>query len=413
VIHAPCATPRRRAAQLIGARPPGIRRTAPCDHYQHTPPRHPLTAHHRRTGQRRTRERHCLNPLTLTEARILAAHDNGTITGHPAALARLQADGLITNRQPDSGAHQITDAGRAAYEQWKANYGPPKPAPASGVLPKLPGRQHDAIITAARRPDHLLPGIGSGAPDCFNQRTLAAVHATDYADIRPCEHGVVHGSYEQSGRSLYLTPTGREYARQRGNIPCSRRRIVIIACGSRKAEPSWERFGYRDVIPAGQLYTGPYHRSLRLAADALTNQTLIRILSARHGLVPLKRPLFPYDTRLGNQDAITQEQIARHTAALDLDDAHVIFLGGRGYARLLRQSVPHALTPLTGGMGDQRAQCHTVSRSAHLAAAWWTIAARLADHWAGELQRNDPMPTRVPPAGLRPPAAGSSRGAGR
>lgn len=251
------------------------------------------------------------------------------------------------------------------------------------MLPRLPARQHDAVLAAARRPDHLVPGIDDHVPGFFNQRTLAAVHGAGYADIRPCEHGVVHGSYGQSGRSLYLTPAGREYARQRGNIPCSRRRIVIMACGSRKAEPSWEKFGYRDAIPAGQLYTGPWHRSLRLAADALTDQTLIRILSARHGLVPLERPLFPYDTRLGDRDVITSERLALQTAALDLDDAHVIFLGGTGYARLLTQSVPHALTPLTGGIGDQRAQCHAVARSTHPAAAWWTVAARQADREAG------------------------------
>jgi hypothetical protein len=147
----------------------------------------------------------------------------------------------------------------------------------------------------------------------------------------------------------------------------------------KKAEPSWEKFGYRDVIPAGQLYTGPWHRSLRLAADALTDQTMIRILSARHGLVPLERPLFPYDTRLGDRDVITPERMARQTAALDLDDAYVIFLGGRNYARLLQQSVPHTLTPLSGGLGNQRAQCHAVSRSPNLGAAWWTAAVRLAN----------------------------------
>ncbi|WUH90400.1 hypothetical protein OG900_10000 [Streptomyces sp. NBC_00433] len=290
------------------------------------------------------------------------------------------------------------------------------PAPATGVLPKLPGRQHDAILAAAHRPDHLLPGIGSGAPESFNQRTLAAVHAAGYADMRPSTYAALDGTYEQTRRPLYLTPAGREYARQRGNIPCSRRRIVIIACGSAKAKPSWDKFGYRDVIPAGRLYTGPYHRSLRLAADALTDQTLIRILSARHGLVPLSRPLFPYDTRLGNQDAITPEQMARHTAALDLDDAHVIFLGGRDYARLLKQSVPHALTPLTGGLGDQRAQCHAVARSADLASAWWTIAARLTDHgYEGSptvesLQAQTPP---LPPAGSRQPGASQGRGARR
>lgn len=97
------------------------------------------------------------------------------------------------------------------------------------MLPRLPARQHDAVLAAARRPDHLVPGIDDHVPGFFNQRTLAAVHAAGYADIRPCEHWVVHGSYEQSGRSLCLTPAGREYARQRGNIPCSRRRIVIIS----------------------------------------------------------------------------------------------------------------------------------------------------------------------------------------
>lgn len=36
--------------------------------------------------------RHRLNPLTPTGARILAAHDSGTVSGHPATLTRLQAD---------------------------------------------------------------------------------------------------------------------------------------------------------------------------------------------------------------------------------------------------------------------------------------------------------------------------------
>lgn len=91
----------------------------------------------------------------------------------------------------------------------------------------------------------------------------------------------------------------------------------------------------------------------------------------------------------------------------------MIFLGGRGYAQWLRQSVPHALTPLTGGIGDQRAQCHAVARSTHLAAAWWTIAARQADREAGNAPTTQPMPARGAPAGPRPPAAGSNRGAGR
>jgi len=309
----------------------------------------------------------------------------------------------------------MTEAGQLASEQWAATYGPPIQPPPPGHLAKLPARQHVALTTAACRPDHLLPGIGSGAPQSFNQRTLAAVHTAGYADMRPSAYAAIRGTWEQSRRPLYLTPAGREYARQHANIPCSQRRIVIIACGSKKAEPSWDSFGYRDVIPAGQLYTGPYHRSLRLAADALTDQALIHIFSARHGLIPLSRPLFPYDTRLGDQNAVTPEQVARHTAALDLDDAHVIFLGGQEYASLLQQSIPHALTPLTGGLGNQRAQCHAVARSTNLTAAWWTTAARLADHGAPQPPKDEPIPARVPHAAgnPRPPGPGGSRGSRR
>jgi hypothetical protein len=310
----------------------------------------------------------------------------------------------------------MTDAGRAAYEHWKSQYGPPVPTPASGVLPKLPGRQHVAIVAAARQPDHLLAGIGSGAPESFNQRTLAAVHAAGYADMRPSTYAALRGTWEETRRPLYLTPAGREYARQRGNVPCSRRRIVIISCGSAKAEPSRETFSYRDVIPAGQLYTGDYHKSLRVAADALTDQSLIRIMSARHGLVTLKRPLHPYNTRLGDEDAVTPEQMTRHTATLDLDDAHVIFLGGRDYATLLTQSVPHTLVPLTGGLGDHRAQCHAIRRSPDLARTWWEAAVRLADHDAGALPKGEPAQARAPllsSANPRPSAGGSARGARR
>jgi hypothetical protein len=40
-----------------------------------------MTAHRQLTSQHRTRKRHDLQPLTLTGARILAAHQNGILTG--------------------------------------------------------------------------------------------------------------------------------------------------------------------------------------------------------------------------------------------------------------------------------------------------------------------------------------------
>lgn len=186
-----------------------------------------------------------------------------------------------------------------------------------------------------------------------------------------------------------------------------------MVCGAKKAQPDYATYGYRNVIPAGQLYTGAYHRSLRRAADALTDQSLIWIMSARHGLVPLKRPLFPYDTRLGDEDAVTAEKLAAHTAALGLDDADVIFLGGQQYATLLKQSVPHALTPLRGGLGDHRAQCHAVSRSTALADSWWKSASHLADHDAEALPEVGLTHSRVPlPPSIHPSPPATARGTG-
>jgi len=44
-----------------------------------------------------------------------------------------------------------------ALAQRKAEHGPTVPPPAPDLLPKLPGRQHDAVIAAASPPDRLLP----------------------------------------------------------------------------------------------------------------------------------------------------------------------------------------------------------------------------------------------------------------
>ena len=84
-----------------------------------------------------------------------------------------------------------------------------------------------------------------------------------------------------------------------------------------------------------------------------------------------------YNMRLGDPGSITPEQMRRHTASLDLADADVIFLGGREYAELLRDSVPHAFCPLTGGMLTQRRTCREVRESRGKQDAWWSQAAEL------------------------------------
>lgn len=176
---------------------------------------------------------------------------------------------------------------------------------------RLPEQQHNAVLAAAQRPDHLIPGIEDGfVPKhvIFNKRTLVSVHRAGFGDMRPSAYFDRQGSYEDSAASLFLTQAGRAYARQFG-VPCQRRRVVVLQCGDKKAEPSWEKYHYRGVIPAGQLYIGPYHRSLRLTASALTNPFLTWIMSAWHGLIPLKRPLGRYNVKLGDPKAITPEKM--------------------------------------------------------------------------------------------------------
>ncbi|MFD3422465.1 DUF6884 domain-containing protein [Streptomyces decoyicus] len=320
-----------------------------------------------------------MTTLSPSGAKILDANENGTVGGHAAALAKLEGDGLII---PHCGTHRMTEEGWAALVAWRQAHpergtGPDLPP----IPPKLPAKQHEAIVTAAQRPDQLVAGrddraYWKGEP-WFNGRTLTAVYRAGYAAPfpQPWHHGDTAWG-ETIGGSLYLTPAGRAYARVRGNIKVHRRKVVIIACGAEKKPiPEGQRHGW----PAGELYTGQYHRSLRLAADALTFPDLIFIISAAHGLVPLDRCLSPYDVTLGSEKAITAKRIAGHTAGLGLGDADVTFLGGQEYAALLAPSVPHLLAPLAGGLGDHRGTCKRVREDAALREAWWKEAAALHD----------------------------------
>ncbi|MEU0857453.1 DUF6884 domain-containing protein [Streptomyces griseofuscus] len=322
-----------------------------------------------------------MTDLTPTGARILDANENGMVSGHAAALAKLEGDDLVIPHSDEGGTHWMTEAGWAALDTWRqAHPGRATVPDLPSIPPKLPAKQHEAIVTAAQRPDQLVAGRDDRAywrgEPWFNGRTLAGVHAAGYAESfpKPWHHGDTDRGPDHG--SLHLTPAGRAYARVRGNIDVHRRQVVIIACGfAKRPIPEGQRQGW----PAGELYTGQYHRSLRLAADALTHPDLVLIASALHGLVPLDRPLHPYDVTLGDERAITAGKMAGHTAGYGLFDADVIFLGGRDYAELLRPSVPHLLAPLSGGMGGHRGLCSQAVRDAALREAWWKEAASLFD----------------------------------
>ncbi|MFG3415833.1 DUF6884 domain-containing protein [Streptomyces althioticus] len=125
--------------------------------------------------------------------------------------------------------------------------------------------------------------------------------------------------------------------------------LVIIPCGSAKLD---------HKAPAGELYVGPYHRSCRDAADALTAEGgTVLILSARYGLVTLDQEIEPYDLRMGQLGSVTVEQLREQARDLGADAAeNVIILGGEAYTNAALQVWPQAATPLAGlsGMGYQR-----------------------------------------------------------
>ena len=179
--------------------------------------------------------------LSPTGARILADNEEGRVTGHPAAMDRLIADCLV-----DRSTRTMTEAGWTALRECQAENGTPAPLDTPTIHRKLPGKQHEAVLTAAGRPDHHLPGLDSRVREFFNKRTLSAVSKAGFADIRPSAHYNRVGTFEDTEAPLYLTPAGREYARQYG-VRCSRRRMVIIACGQEKAAAAWRTPGGRTT----------------------------------------------------------------------------------------------------------------------------------------------------------------------
>lgn len=93
--------------------------------------------------------------LSPTGARILTTHVDGVVTGHPAAMARLESDGLVRLTR---GGRILTDAGWAALRARQAEHphASERPAALTEILPKLPAKQHEAVVSAARRPDQLV-----------------------------------------------------------------------------------------------------------------------------------------------------------------------------------------------------------------------------------------------------------------
>lgn len=129
--------------------------------------------------------------------------------------------------------------------------------------------------------------------------------------------------------------------------------LVVTPCGARKLD---------KPARAAELYTGSYFRASIKYARTLAPDDRIRILSARHGLIPLDRLVAPYELRFGQPGALDVPDLIGQAVEQKLTDADpVIVLGGREYSARGRAVWPNAITPLAGIAGGLGAHLHALS----------------------------------------------------
>ncbi|MBM4568982.1 hypothetical protein GS489_00295 [Rhodococcus hoagii] len=209
-----------------------------------------------------------------------------------------------------------------------------------GIGPKTGGQHVGIPLAVGPRNTRLLrpyDGVEITLPNTDLQLWTAPFHTAAHA------RGVFNLADRDGWHWLGWTVADHvEHDRQQ---PAGGRPLVIVPCGATKAPTT-------QPVPAGELYTGTYHRLGLLAAAALTSPESTRILSGKHGLLRLDDPVAPYDLRLGQPGAVTADDITRQARDQGLlDRPSVVVLGGRDYSRLVLQVWPHATTPLAGSRG--------------------------------------------------------------
>ncbi|MGN9821883.1 DUF6884 domain-containing protein [Streptomyces sp. SD11] len=210
------------------------------------------------------------------------------------------------------------------------------------------------LHTAAAHPEGLLP-------ESANLRTVRALGAAglvewarSYARTVP----VVEAVWKPRADEVRITAAGHRRAAVE-----ERERVVIVACGGRKAVYA---DGVRKGQPvigarAGDLYVGSYHRAMRRAADALAQggrSGRVLILSAKYGLVELSQHLLNYDLKAGAPGTVDGATLRRQAHELGISGAAVTVLGGRAYVQLAGEVWNDVAAPLAGtrGIGEQLAR---------------------------------------------------------
>jgi hypothetical protein len=145
--------------------------------------------------------------------------------------------------------------------------------------------------------------------------------------------------------------------------PAAPARLIVIACGARKAD--------LPAAPAGRMYVGSYHRAARRAADRLATAgpagARIMIVSAAYGLLDLAENITRYELRLGQPGSVTAANLRDQAEQRGLLDAgEVLVLAPAAYAALASEVWPYADNVLAGtrGIGDQMARLAALGQAA-------------------------------------------------
>lgn len=136
--------------------------------------------------------------------------------------------------------------------------------------------------------------------------------------------------------------------------------VVVVPCSGAKL---WH------AAPAGELYTGTFHKLARQAAEHLVEQHggQVAILSALHGLLRLDDVVEPYDQTMGQPGSVSPQVVALQLLQLlraQPGDLAVVSLLPRAYRTVLAAAVgelpadvrPQLFEPMRGasGVGYQR-----------------------------------------------------------
>ncbi|WP_432901968.1 DUF6884 domain-containing protein [Micromonospora matsumotoense] len=212
--------------------------------------------------------------------------------------------------------------------------------------------EHAAAVAAARTPSEALAAVTALEAACREAREWLAVDLVlidgwTFADV-----GRAVGTTRQAASKAYADPVN---ARMRRTVTGRDDAVVIVPCGSAKRD---------RPAPAGQMYTGSYHRACRRAADRLGGRLVI--LSARYGLLTPDTVIEPYDLRMGQPGAVGVPTLRAQARRMGIDVAGTVtVLAGRDYADPVSAVWPHARRPLDGtrGMPEQMALLAELART--------------------------------------------------